>query len=401
MQSIVMPTPVFITLKEYRARLLGTWRRDGLGRNRRNKTWVALHYFTSQLESDRRYSHADIRELFENQDYCYLRRQAVDFGFLDRTSDGRAYWRSNRYRRHVEFALECEDLAHRVWNAAPNSIGSTPERLPLHFAPDETAMAQGAPFLQRAHCCKAMRARYPELDEINAWMSACGYPLDDRLVIRHSIRNFLSVGIEFPPFLVGAVEHFFGGALVLSEHDRAEAAADLRKLWKDTRWGPTFVDPLRQAGAWARGIKDPFRKPTVVTPSSGMWTLTKGCGIELLDPVVRTAAHFDDLTWSATPRVQDFQVWIWQMLGDTISFPIRTFIISCLYAGLEIPERYRELAEWYFGGPLILTEADVEVARSYLAWKAIGRWSFQNEYPQTPARVLLPAAPERTLLLVG
>lgn len=52
---------------------------------------------TSHFESDKKYTEKEVNEIIKYwilfEDYVLLRRELVDYHYLDRTSDGRSYWR--------------------------------------------------------------------------------------------------------------------------------------------------------------------------------------------------------------------------------------------------------------------------------------------------------------------
>lgn len=58
---------------------------------------LALDYLASKFADDQRYSEAAVNALLRRwhvfEDPALLRRELYDRGYLDRTIDGRAYWR--------------------------------------------------------------------------------------------------------------------------------------------------------------------------------------------------------------------------------------------------------------------------------------------------------------------
>ena len=62
-----------------------------------NRTKIpVLSYLANKFEADRFYSEKEINEIIKEwhtfEDYFILRRLLIDYGFLDRTPDGKKYW---------------------------------------------------------------------------------------------------------------------------------------------------------------------------------------------------------------------------------------------------------------------------------------------------------------------
>lgn len=57
---------------------------------------IILKEIANQFKKDTHYTETQINRILKRiyQDYPYLRRLLVEYGFLDRTADGRKYWRS-------------------------------------------------------------------------------------------------------------------------------------------------------------------------------------------------------------------------------------------------------------------------------------------------------------------
>lgn len=58
------------------------------------KLLAILKYVVRDFEFDRQYSEKEVNQILENyhEDYAFLRRELVDFHFLDREGNGRVYW---------------------------------------------------------------------------------------------------------------------------------------------------------------------------------------------------------------------------------------------------------------------------------------------------------------------
>lgn len=57
---------------------------------------MILECVAGQLEPDRQYIEPELNGILKAiyPDFVLLRRELVDFGYLHRTSDGRAYWKA-------------------------------------------------------------------------------------------------------------------------------------------------------------------------------------------------------------------------------------------------------------------------------------------------------------------
>lgn len=94
---------------------------------RRDDREVLMKSITMGMDSDRRYSEAEVNELLRDwkrhvapaieTDHVSIRRLLVDYGHLERTSDGRAY-RVGFPPRPRCFDLEIEELDLRATVAA-------------------------------------------------------------------------------------------------------------------------------------------------------------------------------------------------------------------------------------------------------------------------------------------
>jgi hypothetical protein len=59
---------------------------------------AVLRYVLRDIEKDVRYTEQQINDILEkyNEDYPRMRREMVDFGFLNRTNNGSEYWRTDK-----------------------------------------------------------------------------------------------------------------------------------------------------------------------------------------------------------------------------------------------------------------------------------------------------------------
>lgn len=58
------------------------------------KQWLVLLKISSQFDENRQYSEKEVNAILEAIyfDYVTIRRSLIDYKFLQRTRDGRAYW---------------------------------------------------------------------------------------------------------------------------------------------------------------------------------------------------------------------------------------------------------------------------------------------------------------------
>lgn len=78
--------------------------------------WIVLHALASSLPADRTLSEREMNEAILSWlagpgktffvDHVSLRRELVDWGFLERDAAGQAYARSKGYRRHQDLLAE-------------------------------------------------------------------------------------------------------------------------------------------------------------------------------------------------------------------------------------------------------------------------------------------------------
>jgi len=62
------------------------------------KMLAVLRYVLRDIEKDVHYTEQQINDILEkyNEDYPRMRREMVDFGFLNRTNNGSEYWRTDK-----------------------------------------------------------------------------------------------------------------------------------------------------------------------------------------------------------------------------------------------------------------------------------------------------------------
>jgi len=97
---------------------------------------VALRHLASQLDDTRLYSEQEINEALEPfyADYAVLRRFLIEYGFLEREPDGRAYWttrggRPGSQAKKREEIGKKSDTKRRQPRFSPNQETSTPSTL--------------------------------------------------------------------------------------------------------------------------------------------------------------------------------------------------------------------------------------------------------------------------------
>lgn len=65
------------------------------GKRKEEKRLLILKTIAQQFEKDRKYSDKELNAVLKEiySDFATLRRSLIDYGFMERTSDGREYWR--------------------------------------------------------------------------------------------------------------------------------------------------------------------------------------------------------------------------------------------------------------------------------------------------------------------
>lgn len=87
-------------------RILAVYFPDGLDESmsayppKEKRRFVILRHLIRQFEFGRIYRETEINGVLAryHDDYWMLRRELIDFGFLDRTADGSAYWVKHQYQ---------------------------------------------------------------------------------------------------------------------------------------------------------------------------------------------------------------------------------------------------------------------------------------------------------------
>ncbi|WP_187355321.1 DUF2087 domain-containing protein [Paenibacillus tengchongensis] len=84
---------------------MGTKLDNFLDHERKIRSWPAkrsnqklvIEYLGSKFNNEVEYSEAEVNEIIKQNhtynDHCYLRRELVDYHVLERTGDGRVYWK--------------------------------------------------------------------------------------------------------------------------------------------------------------------------------------------------------------------------------------------------------------------------------------------------------------------
>lgn len=67
---------------------------------KRDRKQQLLEFLVKSFEFERRYRESEVNEILADfyDDYIYLRRELVEFGFLDRDPATGSYWRINQSR---------------------------------------------------------------------------------------------------------------------------------------------------------------------------------------------------------------------------------------------------------------------------------------------------------------
>lgn len=74
---------------------------------REKKKYIILCMIIHYFEKDKKYSEKEVNEILKPmfEDFVMMRRYLVDYNFLDRTTDGKAYWLVANLEEYKQFDI--------------------------------------------------------------------------------------------------------------------------------------------------------------------------------------------------------------------------------------------------------------------------------------------------------